>query len=86
MGTSYRLLFAPISVIDIVYFNFTGQMFRQCVIVVFGFLLSPFGLRLGQYLGLTLSLIGHVYFQHFIYFIALCLVKCVETSSQMKPI
>ena len=89
MGTSYRLLFEPISIIDIVYFDFIGQLFSPRVVVVIDFCLSSFGLRLGQYLGLRLSLVCHVYFQHFIYFVAFRLVphqKWVETCSPVKPI
>ena len=70
MGTLYRFLLAPISVVDIVYFDFNGQLFSSHVVVMFGFYLSPFGFHLGQYLGLRLSLVGHIYFQHFIYFVA----------------
>ena len=68
IGTSYRLLFAPISVVHIVYFNFAGQLFSPRVIIVFGFRLSLLGLRLSQYLDLRLSLVGHVYFSAFYLF------------------
>ena len=37
METSYRLLFARINIVDIVYNDFIGQLFSPRVIVVFGF-------------------------------------------------
>jgi len=55
--------------LDIIYFDFTGQLVSPRIVVVFNFRLNPFGLRLGKYLGLRLSLIGHVYFQ-LLYFVA----------------
>ena len=61
--------------LGVVYFDFTGQLFSPCVVLVFGFHLSPFGLRLSPYLGLRLSLIGHVYFQYCICFVAFHLVS-----------
>ena len=59
---------------DIVYFDFIGQLYSPPVVVVFGFRLSPFGLRLGQYFRLKLSLVGHIYSQDCIFFIAFHLV------------
>jgi len=46
MVTPYRLIFVPINIIDIVYFDFTRQLLSPHVIVVFGSRLSPFGLHL----------------------------------------
>jgi len=72
MGTSSAFGFT-FEVFDIVYFNFIRQLFSPLVVVVFSFCLSPFELRLSQYLGLRLSLVGHVCFQHYIFF-------CCHTS------
>jgi len=83
MGTSYRLLLPPINVAIVALhrciFSFSFEMcltlfmsilLDNCLVrvVVFDFRLSQFGLYLSQYLGLRLSLVGYVYFQHCIYF------------------
>ena len=47
MGTSYRLLIVPTSVVDIIYFDFTEKLFSPRVVALFDFHLSLFGLRLG---------------------------------------
>ena len=54
--------------LGIVYFDFTGQLFSPRVIVMFDFCLSSFGFCLISHLGLRLSLVGHICFQHCIYF------------------
>ena len=63
----------------IIYFDFTGQLFSLHVVVMFGFSLSLFGLRLNQYLGLRLNLVGHFYFQHCICFCFLLLSPHIES-------
>ena len=60
--------------LGIVYFDFIGQLFNPRVIIMFGFCLSSFRLRLSQHLGLRLNLVRHVSFQH-CFFVAFCLVS-----------